>query len=115
MTTEDHPAADKPAGRAFGRRGLFRAAGASALATAATVFGRPGAAHAYTVACCNLRTSPSSWNTCYYGSDRYIWSCTKSTPYGVCYRYQCCEADWKQTPWGSYYGGVSAWRNVGQC
>lgn len=101
----------QPAPRRSGRRGFLKGVGASALATAAAVFGRPDAAQAYQVACCSLAVPPSSWSSCSSRSDRYIWSCTKATPYGVCYRYQCCDAG--KTPYGTWT--VSAWRNVGIC
>jgi hypothetical protein len=93
----------------------LKAIGASALATAAVVFGRAEAAQA-NYACCALRASPSSWSSCANGSNVYIWQCTQTTPYGVCYRYECCEANWKSYPHYPYYCcGISAWRQVGIC
>lgn len=107
MSTDD----SRPARPRTGRRGFLKGIGASALATSAVVFGAQRPAQAYTAACCNLAVPPSSWSTCANKSDKWIWSCTKSTPYGVCYRYQCCEAG--KTPWGT--NTISAWRNVGIC
>jgi hypothetical protein len=107
MTTDENT----PTPRRPGRRGFLKGVGASALATAAAVFGRPGAAQAVQAACCSLAVPPGSWSTCSNASDRYIWQCTQVTPYGVCYRYQCCDAG--KTPWGTWT--ISAWRNVGIC
>jgi len=105
------PADQRPTPRRWGRRGFLKGAGASALATAAVVFGKQSAAQAQVqAACCFLERPPSSWSYCYDHRD-YIWACTKYTPYGVCYRYECCEA--ACSPYGTC--AYSAYRNVGIC
>jgi hypothetical protein len=107
LTDDDRSSAP----RRPGRRGFLKGVGASALATAAAVFGRPDAAQAYQYACCSLAVPASSWSSCANMSDRYIWTCTQAAPHGTCYRYQCCDAG--KTPWGTWT--VSSWRNVGIC
>lgn len=103
--------AGKP-GSKWGRRGLLKGFGASALATAAVVFGSPGRAEAHGVhrACCHLVLSPSTWSLCANASDNYIWSCNYSPVHYICTRYQCCEAF---TPYGTV--SRSAYRSVGSC
>lgn len=97
--------------RRWGRRNFLKGAGASALATAAVVFGKQGTAHAVVkAACCNLAGPPGSWNSCYNYQD-YIWKCTYLTPYGTCYRYECCEGGC--SPYGTC--SYSAYRNIGIC
>jgi hypothetical protein len=102
---------DRPTKGRLGRRGFMKGVGASALGTAAMVFGTPRAAQAYTVQCCHLAVPPSGWNDCASRSDRYIWKCNKAQPHGTCYRFECCDGG--KTPWGTWT--VSAWRQVGIC
>lgn len=100
----------RPPGR-VGRRGFLKGIGASALATAAVVFGAGRAAHAYTVGCCHLWNPPSSWTNCAGKADRYIWTCyVRTSP--TCDRpYQCCEAGKK--PYGGWTW--SAYRVIAGC
>ncbi len=104
MATADR----QPAPRRWGRRNFLKGVGASALATAAVVFGTQSPAQAY--ACCHLASPAKPWKEC-YSRRQYIWSCTHPTPYGTCYRYQCCEAGC--SPYGTC--SYSAYRNVGIC
>jgi hypothetical protein len=91
------------------RRGFLRGVGASALATAAVVFGLGRPAEAVQVGCCHLGSSAGAWSTCASRSDRYIWRCRMWTPYGACYRaYECCDAG--RTPWGTWT--ISAARQI---
>jgi hypothetical protein len=77
----------------IGRRRLLAGAGASGLAAAVTVFGRPGAALAANYGCCNLVYSPPniSMSSCKNVSQEkftyYLWKCTTSSG-RTCY---CCE------------------------
>jgi hypothetical protein len=76
----------------IGRRRLLAGAGASGLAAAITVFGRPGAAFADNYHCCNLIFSPPniSMSSCKNVSQEkfsnYIWVCNRNG-----YRCSCCE------------------------
>lgn len=76
----------------IGRRRLLAGAGASGLAAAVTVFGRPDAALAAYYRCCNLVFSPPniSMSSCKNVSQEkftyYIWTCS-----GGGYRCSCCE------------------------
>jgi hypothetical protein len=76
----------------IGRRRLLAGAGASGLAAAMTVFGRPGAALAANYRCCNLAIHPPniSMSSCKNVSQEkwtyYVWTCT-----GGGYRCSCCE------------------------
>jgi hypothetical protein len=73
----------------LGRRRFMTGVGASGLATAAVVFGRPGTAHAYTHYCCNLCFAPSiSLSSCQSYSGHYTWYCDSGPSRPHCY---CCE------------------------
>jgi hypothetical protein len=70
------------------RRRILGAIGASGLATAGVVFGRPSAAHAVRVGCCNLCHNPSmSVRQCRTYGSHYVWGCTQTSTISCL----CCE------------------------
>jgi hypothetical protein len=73
-----------------GRRRFMTGVGASGLATAAVVFGRPGEALAsYPLNCCNLCYAPSiSVASCKGYSGHYLWRCDNGAGTIHC---ECCE------------------------
>jgi hypothetical protein len=85
--TERDVAGDGARGKPrLGRRRFLSRVGASGLAAAAVVFGRPTAASAYQYGCCNLCLSPSgTYSQCASGTY-YFWRCQK--PSIIC---ECCE------------------------
>lgn len=87
--------------RRWARRGFLKTVGASALGTAAVVFGTPGQASAtYKYECCNLMFRPSiTYSQCRNSYDNYIWSCSA----GGCRTCSCCEA---KTPYGSTWASA---------
>lgn len=88
--------------RSWGRRGFLKGVGASALGTAAVVFGTPdsAAAHYNHYGCCHLVLTASSYSRCRDSGNRYIWSCSYS---GQCRTCLCCEA---MTPYGSIWASA---------
>ncbi|MBC6460705.1 hypothetical protein [Actinomadura sp. HBU206391] len=77
----------------LGRRRFMAGVGAGGLATAAVVFGRPGAAQAgallYPYNCCSLCFAPSiTVAACKGYSGHYLWYCDNGPSRLHC---QCCE------------------------
>jgi hypothetical protein len=109
-TSANHATPGKgTASRWRGRRGLLKGVGASALATAAVVFGKPdqAAAHGVHRACFHLVLQPTDWSRCANPNNwpsPYIWSCTHCPVSHCCMQYQCCEAPTPTgTVWASAY------------
>lgn len=79
---------DKPQKSKVGRRTLLGGFGASALATAAVVFGtgKAASAHYNHYGCCHLVFLPSSYSTC-RANRNYTWYCQATATRGC----GCCE------------------------
>ncbi len=71
------------------RRRILGGIGASGLAAAGVVFGRPTAAYAVKTGCCNTCHKPSiSVSKCRTYGGHYLWACTQSASISCL----CCES-----------------------